>query len=780
MKIIRWVAALLCVLLIGSLFPTRAFAADIPWYLDAEGVLHITGEIPESGFNLTDEQRLQVKSVVAESGASISSGYSLFYEFRSMVSADLSELDTSSVGGMNYMFYDCRSLTSLDLSSFDTSSVNDMNSMFALCSSLTSLDLSGFNTDSLMSADDMFLECSALASLRIGPDILYKNADGIIAIRSPWQKKGSTDTYSTADELKAVTDTVTLLAMYTVKVQNDGNGTASANSAAALKGDTVTLTATPNTGYHFKEWQSSDVTVSNNTFTMSEKNVTVKAVFEAHSFTNYVSDGNATCTKDGTKTAKCDYCDETDTVPDIGSATGHSFTNYVYDGNATCTKDGTKTAKCEYCDETDTVLDIGSATGHSFTNYVSDGNATCTEDGTKTAKCDYCDATDTIADTGSFSGHGETEIRDAKAATCTEDGYTGDTYCKDCGVRLASGETIPAKGHGETEIKDAKAATCTEDGYTGDIYCTVCREKTASGEVIPAAHSWESDFTVDKEASCAEEGSKSVHCTKCDAKKDETAIKKTEHADADFNGKCDGCGTDLSVTYTVIAGADGEWTKGSKEGLLFTSDADFDKFDSVQVDGSTIAATNYTAKEGSTKITLAPAYLETLSIGSHSIKIVSIDGSASTNFTVKEVAQPPVHANYTVSFNMNGHGTQITALTVESGSKATKPADPKASGYTFGGWYADATFSTKFDFNTAITSNTTAYAKWTKNSEAPADPTSPQTGDASDTSDTSDASDTGDTGDTSDMFLWIALLLVSGGALAGTTVYGRKKKYNAK
>ena len=239
MKTKRWIAALLCVLLIGSLFPTSAFAADIAsgtgWNLNADGVLYITGDIPESGFNLTSEQRLQVKSVVAESGASISSGYSLFYEFRSMVSADLSELDTSSVTSMIYMFYDCSSLTSLDLSSFDTSSVNDMSSMFARCSSLTSLDVSGFKTDSLMSADDMFLDCSSLTSLGIRPDILYKNADGIIAIRSPWQKQGSTDTYSTADELKAVTDTVTLLAMYTVNVQNDGNGTASANPAAAVK-----------------------------------------------------------------------------------------------------------------------------------------------------------------------------------------------------------------------------------------------------------------------------------------------------------------------------------------------------------------------------------------------------------------------------------------------------------------------------------------------------------------------------------------------------------------
>ena len=209
--------------------------------------------------------------------------------------------------------------------------------------------------------------------------------------------------------------------------------------------------------------------------------------------------------------------------------------------------------------------------------------------------------------------------------------------------------------------------------------------------------------------------------------------------------------------YTIVAGANSEWTEGGTAGLLIASDAPFAKFSSVKIDGSTIAASNYIAEEGSTKITLAPAYLETLSVGTHSIEIVSNDGSVSTNFTIKATV-PPVPTSYTVTFNMNGHGTQITAQTVESGFKATKPADPKASGYTFGGWYADATFSKKFDFNTAITANTTVYAKWTKNSAAPADPTSPQTG------------------DTSNMFLWIALLLVSGGALVGTTVYGKKRK----
>ncbi len=87
--------------------------------------------------------------------------------------------------------------------------------------------------------------------------------------------------------------------------------------------------------------------------------------------------------------------------------------------------------------------------------------------------------------------------------------------------------------------------------------------------------------------------------------------------------------------YEIIEGADSEWTKDSSEGLLITSNAPFAKFESVKVDGSTIGAANYKAEEGSTEITLAPAYLQTLSTGKHSIEIVSNDGSAKTNFTIK-------------------------------------------------------------------------------------------------------------------------------------------------
>ena len=130
----------------------------------------------------------------------------------------------------------------------------------------------------------------------------------------------------------------------------------------------------------------------------------------------YVSDNNATCGQDGTKTIRCvrygrGGCTEKDTVVDTGSMLGHSFDEeaYVSDNNATCEQDGTKTAKCvRYgtggCTETNTVTDTDSKLGHLFEDYVSDNNATYGRDGTKTAKCvryDQCGAINTILDVGS-------------------------------------------------------------------------------------------------------------------------------------------------------------------------------------------------------------------------------------------------------------------------------------------------------------------------------------------------------------------------------------------
>ncbi|MBQ7546689.1 MAG: InlB B-repeat-containing protein [Clostridia bacterium] len=185
-----------------------------------------------------------------------------------------------------------------------------------------------------------------------------------------------------------------------------------------------------------------------------------------HSFVTYVSNNDATCTEDGTKTATCEFCDATNTIADVGSAKGHSYTNYVSNNDATCTADGTKTATCDNgCGTTDTIADVGSAKGHSYTNYVSNNDATCTEDGTKTATCDNgCGTTDTIADVGSAKGHSYTNYVSNNDATCTEDGTKTATCDNGCGTTDTIADVGSAKGHDFGAWFVVTAATTEADG----------------------------------------------------------------------------------------------------------------------------------------------------------------------------------------------------------------------------------------------------------------------------------------------------------------------------
>ena len=68
--------------------------------------------------------------------------------------------------------------------------------------------------------------------------------------------------------------------------------------------------------------------------------------------------------------------------------------------------------------------------------------------------------------------------------------------------------------------------------------------------------------------------------------------------------------------------------------------------------------------------------------------------------------------SYTVTFDVQGHGTAPKAQTVDYGKKAATPKAPTESGYAFGGWYQDPACKQKFSFSTKITGDITLYAKW--------------------------------------------------------------------
>ena len=271
-----------------------------------------------------------------------------------------------------------------------------------------------------------------------------------------------------------------------------------------------------------------------------------------HSFTNYVSNGNASCTEDGTKTAKCDRCDVTDTITDAGSAKGHNF------AAAPCT-----TPKiCKACGVTE-----GEALGHSYASTWSKGEDghwhECTACGDKTdfAAHDYGTAGDKciICDYERVHVHKLTLIP-TKDATCTEDGNKAYYTCSDCenwfedasGAVVISDKSavvLGALGHDYADATCTTPQTCkicgaTEGEALGHSYastwskgedghwheCTVCGDKTdfashdygtAGDNCAICEYEWvhvhRLTLVPARDATCTEDGSKAHYiCSGCE------------------------------------------------------------------------------------------------------------------------------------------------------------------------------------------------------------------------------------------------------------------------
>ena len=157
----------------------------------------------------------------------------------------------------------------------------------------------------------------------------------------------------------------------------------------------------------------------------------------------FCSGASATCTKPG----YCETCLNPYRLP-----TGHKMTNYESDNNATCTQDGTKTARCQNdgCGESKTIPDEGSKLGHNFINYTPNGDANCTSVGTRTATCSRCTATDTQPGEGVAPNHNVVSDP-AIPPTCTRDGLTAGSHCSRCQEVLAAQNSVSSLGHWYTE-----------------------------------------------------------------------------------------------------------------------------------------------------------------------------------------------------------------------------------------------------------------------------------------------------------------------------------------
>lgn len=154
--------------------------------------------------------------------------------------------------------------------------------------------------------------------------------------------------------------------------------------------------------------------------------------------------------------------------------------------------------------------------------------------------------------------------------------------------------------------------------------CEICKESYGSPDLNNHADLKHIDA---KAATAAAEGNIEYwYCGDCDKYfSDAAATKEITKADT----------VTAKLPPKITAGDGAAVTQGEKKDLTFTSDASFADFLRVELDGTTLEEKNYTKREGSTIITLNRDFVATLSVGEHTLAIVSQHGTATAKFTVK-------------------------------------------------------------------------------------------------------------------------------------------------
>ena len=332
---------------------------------------------------------------------------------------------------------------------------------------------------------------------------------------------------------------------------------------------------------------------------------------------NYVSTitKKATCAEEGEITYTCiatnGTCDKK-TYTEVVPKTAHTYGEWKVVKEATETEEGLKSHSCTVCgaEETASIPKKGSTGGtdtpevptgdskvHNFTTsdanssfFVISGNlasnkGTVTYNGLTLTQCLKMESSTSIKFTASskgtltlvFAESGKNvKINGKKNASDSNCIVTVDVAAGS--VEITKGDTMnlfymvyTPSGTSETththkyESKITKQATCTETGvltYTCTSTTGTCDKKTYT-ETIPATgHKFSTEWTVDVEATETTPGSKSHHCTVCDAKTDVTVIPATGTVEKPLTITASKTEADKTVTFTAKAA-------GGKEGYTY-------------------------------------------------------------------------------------------------------------------------------------------------------------------------------------------------------------------
>lgn len=240
---------------------------------------------------------------------------------------------------------------------------------------------------------------------------------------------------------------------------------------------------------------------------------------------------------------------------------------------------------------------------------------------------------------------------------------------QDLELTTANGKiTLVSCAHRNTYLKNAVPATESAEGYTGDEHCRKCDAFIKKGSVIPVIYipcqHKNADWEITKEATCLTDGSQQFLCPDCGECLDEAVIQRTGHektvivgqkpattTEEGFTGNtlCEKCNTLLNegnvipkikiFVFNMTMESDDTYYRDVQNSLVFVSEAEVDSFVRVELNGNVLDKDYYSLDTSSTKVTLKPEFLNTLTDGKYTLTIVSDAGTASAQFLVAPSAQ---------------------------------------------------------------------------------------------------------------------------------------------
>ncbi|MDD3404445.1 MAG: X2-like carbohydrate binding domain-containing protein [Hespellia sp.] len=350
-----------------------------------------------------------------------------------------------------------------------------------------------------------------------------------------------------------------------------------------------------------------------------------------HSFTKYVSNGDATYFEDGTETASCDHagCQEKDTRTASGSKLVDST---APTGTITVGKNEWNTFLNNITfglffkeTQTVTVTSADAESGVDQTYYylsdkeLSEDEADAVRAWTAYEKSFdinpdkkyvvYVKITDKVSNSVIINSNGL--VLDGTAPQVSA--ANGKTYCKSVDVTVTDENLVKVTLDGaEVTLDGGKFTVSSKEGAQTIVAVDKAGNETTAAITVNQEHTW-NEGIITKPATAADQGIRTYTCKYCDESYTELIDK---------------------ISPTVIEGGNGTYIQGSKDGLTVKSDAAYEDFLSVSVDGNVLEEASYHTAPGSIVVTLKPEYLATLAVGTHTLDIVSATGTASTQFTI--------------------------------------------------------------------------------------------------------------------------------------------------